>query len=102
MGGGCAICPSLRTTKYAPPHWQVFQGAARGGQQKQFDHFFFVFGTLSVAFWSLFLMFLPLFRHLSGQTLLPDSFCGRVKFCTCNVDRRFCGGGAWTLLSDVK
>ena len=29
------------------------QGAAKGVRQKEFDHFFLVFGTLSVTFWSL-------------------------------------------------
>ena len=38
---------------------------------------FFVFGTLSVTFWSLFLMLLSLFcRHFFAKLLLPDSFCG--------------------------
>ena len=32
------------------------QGAAKGGRQKEFDHFF-GFGTLSVTFRSLFLLF---------------------------------------------
>ena len=39
---------------------------------------FFVFGTLSVTFRSLFLTLLPLFRHFFARLLLPDSFCGRV------------------------
>ena len=44
---------------------------------------FFVFGTLLVTFWSLFLMSLSLFSSLFGQTpfeelLLPVSLCGGV------------------------
>ena len=48
------------------------QGAAKGGRQKEFGRFFvLVFGTLSVTFWSLFLMLLSaLFA-----TFLPNSFC---------------------------
>ena len=41
---------------------------------------FFIFGTLSVTFWSLFLMLLSLFRHFFAKLLLPDSFCGNVFF----------------------
>ena len=46
---------------------------------------FSVFGTLSVTFRSLFLMLLSLFSSLFCRTpfaglLLPDSFCGRVRF----------------------
>ena len=66
------------------------QGAAKGGRQKEFDHFFFFFfGTLSVTFWSLFLMLLSLFHHFFAKLLLPDSFCGRVIiWCgiTCQFD----------------
>ena len=40
------------------------QGAAKGGRQKEFDHFVFVFGTLSVASVTLFVTF-----------FLPNSFC---------------------------
>ena len=47
------------------------QGAAKGVRQKEFDHFFFVFGTLSVTFWSLFVMLLSLFP----SRFLPNSFC---------------------------
>ena len=48
------------------------QGAAKGGRQKAFDlYFFFVFGILSVTFWSLSLMVLSLFFN----TFLPYSFC---------------------------
>ena len=43
------------------------QGAAKGVRQKEFDHFF-VFGTLSVTFRSLFLMLLSLFSSLFCQT----------------------------------
>ena len=43
------------------------QGAAKGGRQKEFDHFFFVFGTLSVTFWSLILTLLSLFLSLFCQ-----------------------------------
>ena len=39
----------------------------------------FIFGTLSVTFWSLFLMLCHFFRHFFAKLLLPDSFCGRVK-----------------------
>ena len=37
-------------------HDASFQGAAKAGRQQEFNRFFFVFGTLSVTFWSLFLM----------------------------------------------
>ena len=40
---------------------------------------FSVFRTLSVTFWSLFLMLLSLFSALFCQTPFADSFCGRVK-----------------------
>ena len=45
-----------------------FQGAAKGVPQKEFDHYFFVFGMLSVTFRSLFLMLLSLFSSLFCQT----------------------------------
>ena len=38
------------------------------------------FGTLSVTFWSLFLMFLSLSGDFFAKLLLPDSLCGRVIF----------------------
>ena len=44
------------------------QGAAKGVRQKEFDHFFFVFGTLSVTFRSLFLTLLSLFSSLFCRT----------------------------------
>ena len=44
------------------------QGAAKGVRQKEFDHFFVVFGTLSVTFRLLFLMLLSLFSSLFCQT----------------------------------
>ena len=62
------------------------QGAAKGDRQKEFDHFSFVFGTLLVTFWSLFLKLLALF----SSRFLPNSFCrtplkvcGRVNFTGC-------------------
>ena len=48
--------------------FRVNQGAATGGWQKEFDHLFFVFGILSLTFWSLFLMLLSLFSSLFCQT----------------------------------
>ena len=48
--------------------WNLNQGAAKGGRQKEFDHFFFVFGTLSATFRSLFLTLLSLFSSLFCQT----------------------------------
>ena len=54
--------------------WKNFvsslQGAAKGGRQKEFDHFF----SFSGHFWSLFLMLLSLFWSLFCQTPLLDSF----------------------------
>ena len=48
-----------------------FQGAAKGGRQKEFDHFFFVFrdtfGHFLVTFSDAFVTFFV--------TFLPDSFC---------------------------
>ena len=48
-----------------------FQGVIKGVRQKEFDQFFFVFGTLSVTFRSLFLTLVSLFSSL----FLPDYFC---------------------------
>ena len=48
----------------------IYQGAAKGGQEKEFDHFF----SFSGHFWSLFLMLLSLFSSLFAKLLLPDSF----------------------------
>ena len=52
----------------------VIQGAAKGGRQKEFDHFCFVFGTLSVTFGHLFWCFCHFFCHFFAKLLLPDSF----------------------------
>ena len=41
-----------------------FQGGAKGGRQKKFDHFF----SFSVTFWSLFLSLLSLFSSTVCQT----------------------------------
>ena len=43
------------------------QSAAKGGRQKESDHFFRFWGS-SVTFWSLFLMLLSLFASLFCQT----------------------------------
>ena len=40
---------------------------------------FFVFGTLSVTFRSLFLTLLSLFSSLFAKLLFPDSFCSRAR-----------------------
>ena len=50
-----------------PPLVVYNQGAAKGGRQKEFDHFF-VFGTLLVTFRSLFLTLLSPFSSLFCQT----------------------------------
>ena len=63
-------------------------GCRKRSAAKGVRSLFFVFGTLSVTFRSLFLMLLSLFSSLFCQTpfaglLLPDSFCGRVKLPGC-------------------
>ena len=67
---------------------------------------FFVFGTLSVTFWSLFLMLLSHFSSRFCQTpfasLLLRQGEHHPQFCTFGVHPRFCGGGAWISQSDLS
>ena len=56
-----------------------FQGAAKGGRQKEFDHFSFS-GLFRSLFGHFFWCFCHFFRHVFAKLLLPDSFCGRVRF----------------------
>ena len=58
----------------------IFQGAAKGGQQKEFSHFF-IFGTLLVTFWSLFLTLLSLFSSLFCQTPFAGLLLRQGEFC---------------------
>ena len=55
------------------------QGAAKGGRQKEFDHFFSFSGHFWSLFGHLFWRFCHFFRHFFARLLLPDSFCGRVN-----------------------
>ena len=70
------------------------QGAAKGVRQKEFDHFFRfrdAFGHFSVIF---FLMLLSLFSSpFLTNLLLPDSFCGKVKFNSASPKEGFCKRG---------
>ena len=54
-------------------------GCRKRSAAKGVRSLFFVFGTLSVTFRSLFLTLLSLFSSPFARLLLPDSFCGRVK-----------------------
>ena len=59
------------------------QGAAKGVRQKEFDHFFFVFGTLSATFGHFFWCFCH---------FLPNSFCGTP----------FASGSRWRLSKSLS
>ena len=63
-------------------------GAAKGVRQKEFDHFFFVFGTLSVTFRSLFLMLLSLFSSLFCQTPFAGLLLRQGDVCLCHRTMR--------------
>ena len=51
------------------------QGAAKGGRQKEFDHFLF-FGHILIVI----LTFSSFFRHYFAKLLLAGSFCGKVTY----------------------
>ena len=56
-----------------------YQGAAKGGRQKDFDHFFLFSGLFRSLLGHFFWCFCQFFRPLFAKLLLPDSFCGRVR-----------------------
>ena len=71
--GGDISHPKFRG-RHVKKHCLV-QGAAEGGRQKEFDHFFSFSGLFRSFFGHFFWCFCYFFRHFFAKLLLPDSFC---------------------------
>ena len=72
-------------------------------RQKEFDHFFFVFGTLSVTFRSLFLMLLSLFSSLFCQTPFAGLLLWQGDFSNDMATKVACYNGClWQHLGSGK